>query len=128
MPKRYKDIRRHAPRGGAFPLWAPRHRSISYRLREAREQVVGTPFDREPCPHTLTTWDTIPDLTKPDDPFRTRSRRTLTPCVRPAAHVRQQRVVSVPDPQHPQDPHRFATLTVPDESARLHADATGRTW
>jgi hypothetical protein len=130
MPKRSKD----ADRGGGkkhfmiSPQWASKRKSPSYLLRQALTEVVGKPFDREPCPHTMTSWDEIGDPQQPDDPHRRRARKILTPCTRPAGHVRAQKFGTAPDPQHPGDPHYTITVIVPDTEARVHADAAGRTW
>lgn len=97
----------------------PRSKRPSGLLKEATYVTVGEAYDRDPCPHSLITWDTIADLERPDDMGRLRTRATEHRCERPGAHVRESRFV----PDKHGDP-----LAVPDEQARLHADASGRVW
>lgn len=96
-------------------------------LKDATWTSAGTAYDRDPCPHSVARWDTIADLERPDDLTRLRTRRTDWRCVRPAAHTRETKQVQVPDVESG-DPHRFKTITVPDEDARQHADDAGNTW
>jgi hypothetical protein len=119
MPKRSRDRRTNQLAGG-HQIWLSRGRSASYQLREATNRSVGSAYDRDPCPHSLITWDAIPDPARPDDPSRARARRTQSRCERPAGHVREFRMVPVDK--------AGTTVAVPDEAARLHSDAAGRTW
>jgi hypothetical protein len=106
----------------------PRSKRPSGLLKAATNTSSGSSYDRDPCPHAVVRWDWIADLTDPDNLSRRRLRRTEHRCERPGAHVRESRPMSAPDPAHPEDPHRFVTIIVPDEAARLHADASGNTW
>lgn len=131
MPKRSKDARR--VRSSIPPLqphWLPSGRSVTARLKGLLNVTVGTPYDRDPCPHVRRTSELVSNPLDPEDVRVGVSfvRRTDTPCIRPGNHVHETRVISAPDPAHPGDPHRAVTITVPDEAARLHADAAGSTW
>ena len=59
-------------------------------LKELLRRTEGSAYDRSPCPHVLTVWDEVPDPQRPEDPHRSRTRRTLVPCERPGAHVHEQ--------------------------------------
>jgi hypothetical protein len=89
------------------------------RLREATFITVGAGYDRDPCPHTLRAFETIPDPARPDDAHRSRLRVVETPCSRPGGHVREQRMIP--------DKHGETTV-VPDDDARQHATEDGRVW
>ena len=80
-------------------------RSPSYRLRGLLNDVVGTSFDRDPCPHVERTREVIAHPMFPDRPHRTVVQVTDAPCIRPGAHRHSQ-----------------------DAAERLHADDTGATW
>ncbi len=116
----------HAARAARLGIRSPQQvgksRSISYRRRELLSTTVGERFDRDPCPHALRTQELVPD------PMGYRTgigeheavRTTYAPCVRPGGHVRESRLIPVDKSGE--------TITVPDDQARLHADASGRTW
>lgn len=132
MPKRHKDSTqgrgKSAHKGYYYPpdVRAPGRPTRSSQRREALHEVSGQPYDRDPCPHVLRTRELAVAET-----FPIKVGDVITydrPCVRPGAHVREQKVTTVPDPAHPGDPHRVIEASVPDEAARLHADASGQTW
>jgi hypothetical protein len=107
MPKRSKDRVGNTRRSGGawmgFPTWTSRGRSVTARRREALNEVSGTPYDRDPCPHSLRTKEVAVAAT---DPIRVGDVITYeTRCERPAGHVRERA-----------------------DALRVHADAAGRTW
>lgn len=87
------------------PQWDARARSASYRLRGLLHQVIGSPFDRDPCPHVERTREVIPNPLWPDRRDRTVVQTTDAPCIRPGAHRHSE-----------------------DAAERMHADDTGSTW
>lgn len=104
------------------PQWSSRKTSPTARLRALLHDVVGGPYDRNPCPHVRRVRALV--LHPTQDPLVHHGHRTVVmttdlPCVRPADHVRESRLI--PD-KHGE------TITVPDDAARLHADDTGHTW
>lgn len=121
MPKRSKDNRpRVRMPWGAFPRFAftGRSKSVSRLRREALYEYSGQPYDRDPCPHVLRTRELAVA-----ESFPIRPGDVITydaPCVRPSAHMRETRLIPVDK--------SGATVAVPDDAARLHADAAGRTW
>jgi hypothetical protein len=140
MPKRQKDTHSAGSRPNApwlgFPRWLSSGRSVTARTRQALYDVVGEPYDREPCQHVLRTRELVAPPEIPNHRYRVpfltvgqaKVKTTDRRCVRPAGHVRQEMVGTAPDPRHPGDPHYVITVNVPDEAARLHADAAGNTW
>lgn len=127
---------RTARLGQRIPQLTAAGRSPSARRRAELFETIGELFDRDPCPHALRTRelvappqfgpqaDRVPFLVPGQSVVKTTEGR----CVRPGSHVRENRMISVPDPTHPGDPHYVTAETVPDDDARLHADAAGRTW
>lgn len=68
----------HGPRRTSRP---------SGKLKDATYVVLGDPYDRLPCPHSIIRWHSIPDPQRPDDPTRMRARRTELRCERPGVHI-----------------------------------------
>ena len=108
MPKRFKDSGRGQNRHASYaqsPQWQSRGTSPSARLRGLLHDVIGSSYDRDPCPAVERTRELVPHPMHPDRPNRTVVQVTDAPCIRPGSH------------RHSKDP-----------AEALHADDTGSTW